>query len=54
MIIILTFAVFGALLGALKARGRGGKALDIAQYATGYALAFGIVGLFISVFLLRS
>ena len=51
--IVAAFAIFGALIGGLTARRRGGAGLDIAQYAGSYALAFGIVGLFITVFLTR-
>ncbi len=51
--IILAFAVLGALVGGFTARSRGGKRLDIAQYATSYALAFAIIGLFVTVFLTR-
>lgn len=52
--IILGFAIVGALIGALQARGRGGKPLDIAQYAASYAMAFGIIGLFVTVFVMRN
>lgn len=52
--VIVAFAVIGALIGGFTARSRGGKGLDIAQYAASYALAFGIVGLFITVFLTRT
>lgn len=51
--ITFVFALIGAVVGGLTARRRGGKGLDIAQYAAGYAMAFGIVGMFISVFLMR-
>lgn len=51
--IILAFAVFGALLGAYQARRRGGKRLDMAQYGAGFAMAFAILGLFVTVFLSR-
>lgn len=51
--IIFAFAVIGALIGGFNARARGGTALDIAQYAASYALAFGIIGLFITVFMTR-
>lgn len=51
--IIIGLAIIGAIIGAMTARGRGGKALDMAQYATSYALAFAIIGLFITVFLSR-
>jgi len=52
--IVAAFALVGALIGGFTAKRRGGQLLDIAQYAGSYALAFGIVGLFVSVFLLRS
>jgi len=51
--IILGFAIVGALIGGWTARVRGGTGLDIAQYAGSYALAFGIVGLFVTVFVAR-
>ncbi|MFT4151100.1 MAG: hypothetical protein QM656_12960 [Paracoccaceae bacterium] len=51
--IILAFAVFGALLGVLQARRHGGRRLDLWQYAAGYAIAFGLLGLIITVFLAR-
>lgn len=51
--IILAFALIGAVIGGFAARKRGGKKLDIAQYAGVYALVFGIVGLFVTVYLSR-
>ena len=51
--IVAAFALVGALIGGFTAKRRGGRGLDIAQYAGSYALAFGIVGLFITVFLMR-
>lgn len=51
--IILAFAVFGILLGTVQARRRGGKRLDILQYAAGFGIAFALVGLFITVLLAR-
>lgn len=51
--IIAAFAIVGALIGGMNAKRRGGTRLDIAQYAGAYALAFGIVGMFITVFLVR-
>ena len=48
MIVILAFAL-GALWGGFLARRRGGSRLDIAQYAVAFGLAFGIVGLFVTV-----
>lgn len=51
--IVAAFAFAGALIGGFTAKRRGGTGLDIAQYAGSYALAFGIVGLFVTVFLMR-
>ncbi len=50
---ILGLALVGAIIGGLRARKRGGKKLDIAQYAGVYAIIFGIIGLFITVYLSR-
>ena len=52
MIIVLALAA-GAATGALKARKRGGHKLDMAQYAAGYAIAFGLVGLIITIIIGR-
>ena len=52
--IVVAFAIAGALIGGANAKRRGGTKLDIAQYAGSYALAFGIVGLFVTVFLMRA
>ncbi|MEJ1993231.1 MAG: hypothetical protein P8X50_16510 [Maritimibacter sp.] len=51
--IILGFAIIGAVIGGLRARNRGGKGLDMAQYAGVYALIFALIGLFITVYLSR-
>lgn len=45
---------FGALLGAYRAKSKGGKAADIAQWAAVFAMIFGIIGLFIAVIMTRS
>lgn len=45
--------VLGAIGGGLTARRRGGKPADIAQYAAGFGIAFGILGLFLTLFLDR-
>ena len=45
--------VLGALIGGLTARKRGGKPADIAQYAAGYAIAFCLAGLFLTIILDR-
>jgi hypothetical protein len=49
--IVIAAALGGALLGALTARRREGTRLDMAQYAAGYGIAFGIAGLFATLLL---
>ncbi len=49
--IVLACLVIGAIWGSVLAKKRGGKALDIAQYAAGFAIAFMILGLFATVLL---
>ncbi|WP_211299410.1 hypothetical protein [Pukyongiella litopenaei] len=53
MIVILA-VLAGAVSGALIARSRGGRGLDMAQYAAGYAIAFGILGLLVTVLVHRA
>ena len=45
--------VIGAIVGAATALRRGGRKLDALQYAAGFAIAFGLVGLALSVLLDR-
>jgi hypothetical protein len=45
--------VLGAIGGALSARRRGGKPADIAQYAAVYGILFGLIGVFVTLFLDR-
>lgn len=47
----LTAALAGAVWGGLLARRRHGNHLDILQYAAGFAMAFGVVGLFAGIVL---
>ncbi|MEX0307480.1 MAG: hypothetical protein AB3N12_08855 [Ruegeria sp.] len=53
MIVVLGMAILGAVLGALTARKRNGSGADMAQYAAGYGIAFALVGLVISLVLIR-
>ena len=46
--------IFGALLGAVVAKRKGGNRLDMAQYAGGFAIIFGLVGLFVAIYLARA
>jgi len=52
--IIFVAALIGAAIGALIARRRGGNRLDMAQYAGSFAILFALIGLFVSIFLLRT
>ena len=45
---------FGALLGAYRAKSKGGTIADLAQWAAVFALIFGIIGLFIAALLTRT
>ncbi len=45
--------VLGAIVGGLTARRRGGRPADIAQYAAGFGIAFGLAGLFLTLILDR-
>ncbi len=51
--IFFSAVLFGALLGALRARRKGGNGFDIAQYALVHAIVFAILGLFVSIVLYR-
>lgn len=46
--IVFAAIICGAILGAITARNREGTSLDIAQYAAGYGIAFGLLGLFLT------
>ena len=52
MIVIAGF-VLGAALGAWTAHRRGGRRLDMLQYAAGYAIAFTLLGVFATIFIDR-
>lgn len=52
--IIAAGLVLGVLTGSLTAKRRGGKALDMLQYAAGYGIAFTLVGVFVTIILERN
>ena len=52
--IVLAGLALGALMGGNLARKRGGNRLDIAQYAAGFAIAFALLGLFVTIFIDRA
>jgi hypothetical protein len=51
--IVIGGLVLGAVIGAMTALRRGGRWPDAAQYAAGFGIAFGLVGLFLTIFLER-
>ena len=53
MIFPLAGLIFGAVLGLVQSRRRGGNRKDQAQWATVYALIFGLVGLFAMIIIER-
>lgn len=46
--------VIGALWGGLRAKRRGGSGLDMAQYAAAHGLVLAMIGLFLSILILRA
>jgi hypothetical protein len=51
--IVIAGVLGGAIWGAWLARSRQGTKADMAQYAAGYAIALGILGLFLTIFIER-
>lgn len=54
MIIPLLGILFGALFGAISARRRQGKPLDLLQWAAVAGMIGGVIGLFILVYIERT
>ncbi|MEL6837694.1 MAG: hypothetical protein AAFP85_00290 [Pseudomonadota bacterium] len=54
MIYPLSGLLFGALFGAFRAKMRGGTVKDLAQWAAVFAIMFGLIGLFVLIFIERS
>jgi hypothetical protein len=54
MIFPLSGMLFGAALGALRAKSKGGKGKDMLQWGAVFAIIFGLIGMFILIFLQRS
>ncbi|MHC0052681.1 apolipoprotein acyltransferase [Actibacterium sp. D379-3] len=51
--IVIAGAIIGALWGGLLARRRKGTGFDIAQYAVGFAIAFGLLGMILTIIIER-
>jgi uncharacterized membrane protein YjfL (UPF0719 family) len=54
MIYPLGGLVLGAVIGALRARQRGGTVPDMLQWGAAFALIFGLIGLFVLIVLQRA
>ncbi len=52
--IIAAGLVLGVFVGTFTAKRRGGKVLDMLQYAAGYGIAFTLVGVFVTIILERN
>ena len=52
--IVIAALVLGAVFGVFRARKLQGNRLDMAQYAAGYAVAFAVAALFLTVLIERS
>ncbi|WP_296425061.1 hypothetical protein [Yoonia sp.] len=54
MIYPLTGILIGAIFGAFRAKMRGGKFADMLQWGAAFAVIFGLIGLFVLIFIERS
>lgn len=54
MIFPLAGLLLGAIFGAFRAKRRGGKTFDLLQWAGVYAMLFGLIGLFVMIYIDRS
>ena len=54
MIFPLSGLLSGAIFGAMRAKSKGGKGKDMAQWGAVFAIIFGLVGLFLLIFLQRT
>lgn len=52
--IVFPAVIFGALLGALRARRHGGNRLDMLQWGTVFAVIFGTLALFLTIYISRN
>ena len=52
--IVLPAMVFGALLGALLARKRGGRRLDMAHQAAVMGILLGVIGMIVTIVVSRA
>jgi hypothetical protein len=52
--IVLAGMVLGAVLGVMQARRRGGSRLDMLHHAAAFAIAFAILGMFLTILIGRT
>lgn len=52
--IIAAGLILGVLMGAFTAKRRGGKVLDMLQYAAGFGIAFMLLGVFVTIIIERN
>ncbi|MCG6904695.1 MAG: hypothetical protein LJE68_18640 [Rhodobacter sp.] len=52
--IVLASALIGAIWGGYRAKRNGGNRLDMAQYAAGFAIAFALLGLVVTIVISRT
>lgn len=52
--IVIIGTLLGALIGGITAKKRNGNRLDIAQYAAGFAIAFALVSLILTIIIEKS
>ncbi len=53
MIYPLGGLLIGAMLGAYRAKKRGGNGADMAQWGAVFAMIFGVIGMFITIIITR-
>jgi len=54
MIFPLSGLLIGAIVGAMRAKSKGGKGKDMLQWGAVFAIIFGLIGLFFLIFLQRT
>jgi len=54
MIYPLAGLFFGALVGAFRAKSKGGNTADMAQWGAVFAMIFGVIGMFLAIIITRN
>ena len=53
-VLVLVALLFGVMVGVWRAKRRGGKTLDMLQYAAAHAIPLMILAMFVTIFLDRA